>query len=217
MIHPMIRLAIVVEGRTEEEFVKQLLADHLAERGVRASARLVGEGKRSSRGGNVTVDRVARNMAQLSHSFDALTTLVDFYGFHLRPTGDVEDLERQINNAYYGRPHAALPDNRVFAYVQRHEFEALLFSDVSAFARVPDAPRNAGSALADIRAQFASPEDINDSPDTAPSKRILGAIPNYDKVADGSDVATGVGIEAMRRECPRFAAWLTQLESLGDA
>ena len=218
MIYPMIRLAIVVEGRTEEEFVKQLLAAHLAERGVRASARLVGEGKRSSRGGNVTVDRVARNMAQLSYNFDAVTTLVDFYGFHLRPTGDMEDLERQIDDAYYGRPRdAALPNDRVFSYVQRHEFEALLFSDVSAFARVLGIPRNAASALAGVRAQFASPEDINDSPDTAPSKRIRGAIPDYNKVTDGSVVATEVGLDAMRRKCPRFAAWLTRLESLGDA
>ena len=155
-------------------------------------------------------------MAALSYKFDAVTTLVDFYGFHRRPTDDVEELERQINNAYYGMPHAALPDDRVFSYVQRHEFEALLFSDVSAFARVLGIQRNPNAALAGVRAQFANPEDINDSPDTAPSKRIVRAIPRYRKVVDGARVAAEVGLEAMRRECPRFAAWLARIESLGS-
>ena len=211
----MIRVGIVVEGRTELEFVRKALANHVVEYGVLVTPVLIG--RRGRAGGNVTVERLATDMAALSHNHDAVTTLVDFYGFRRRPIDDVEVLERQINSAYDGMLHAALPNDRVFAYVQRHEFEALLFSDVSAFARVLDIPQNAASALAGVRAQFANPEDINDSPDTAPSKRILGAFPNYDKVADGSDVASMVGIEAMREECPRFAAWLTQLESLRGA
>ncbi len=212
----MIRVGIVVEGRTELEFVRKALANHVVEHGVLVTPVLIG--RRGRAGGNVTVERLATDLAALSHNHDAVTTLVDFYGFRRRPTDDVEDLEQQIDNAYYGVPHAAaLPNDRVFAYVQRHEFEALLFSDVSAFARVLGIPRNAASALAGVRAQFASPEDINDSPDTAPSKRIRGAFPDYNKVTDGSVVATEVGLDAMRRECPRFAAWLTRLESLGDA
>lgn len=209
----MIRVGIVVEGRTELEFVRQSLANHVVEYGVLVTPVLIG--RRRSAGGNVTVERLAVDMAALSYNYDAVTTLVDFYGFHRRPTDDVEGLERQINNAYDGMPHAALPDDRVFSYVQRHEFEALLFSDVPAFSRVLGIPRNADAALAGVRAQFASPEDINDSPDTSPSKRILGAIPNYNKVTDGSDIAREMGLEAMRKECPRFAAWLTRIESLG--
>lgn len=209
----MIRVGIVAEGRTELEFVRQPLANHVVEYGVLVTP--VPIGHRRSAGGNVTVERLAVDMAALSYKFDAVTTLVDFYGFRHRPTDDMEGLERQINNAYDGMPHAALPDDRVFSYVQRHEFEALLFSDVPAFTRVLGIPRNADAALAGVRAQFASPEDINDSPNTAPSKRIVDAIPDYNKVTDGAVVAAEVGIEAMRRECPRFAAWLTRLEALG--
>lgn len=210
----MIRVGIVVEGRTELEFVHQSLASHVVEYGALVTPVLIG--RRGHAGGNVTVERLASDMAAFSYKFDAVTTLVDFYGFHCRPTDDVEDLERQINNAYYRMPHAALPDDRVFSYVQRHEFEALLFSDVSAFARVLGIQRNPNAALAGVRAQFANPEDINDSPDAAPSKRIVHAIPRYRKVVDGARVAAEVGIEAMRRECPRFAAWLTRIESLGS-
>lgn len=210
----MIRVGIVVEGRTELEFVRQSLANHVVEYGVLVTPVLIG--RRGHAGGNVTVERLASDMAAFSYNHDAVTTLVDFYGFRHRPTDDVEELERQINNAYDGMPHAALPGDRVFSYVQRHEFEALLFSDVSAFARVPDFPRNVDSALAGVRAQFVNPEDINDSPDTAPSKRILDAVPDYNKVTDGPDIAREVGLEAMRKECPRFAAWLARIESLGS-
>ena len=105
-------------------------------------------------------------------------------------------------------------NDRIFAYVQRHEFEALLFSDVRALVRAAAAP-DAERKLAEARAQFASPEEINDRSDTAPSKRITGAMPGYDKVLGGSLAAEAVGLDAMRRECPRFGSWLTRLEALG--
>ena len=48
----MIRLAISVEGRAEEEFVKQFLADHLRERGVEPTPILLGSARGRSAGGN---------------------------------------------------------------------------------------------------------------------------------------------------------------------
>ena len=208
----MIRLVIVVEGRTEEEFVKLLLAAHLLQHGVLAIPRVLGQAER--RGGNVSVERLVTDLAQLSYDFDAVTTLVDFYGFRQRPTDDVRELEQFIDDAYARSPHRQLRGDRVFAYVQRHEFEALLFSDVRAFARAAVASSDAERELAAVRDQFASPEDINDRSDTAPSKRIASAIPDYDKVLGGALAAEAIGLDAMRRECPRFSAWMNRLESL---
>ena len=119
-----------------------------------------------------------------------------------------------IDDAYARSPHRQLRGDRVFAYVQRHEFEALLFSDVRAFARTAVASSDAERELAAVRDQFASPEDINDSPATAPSKRIARSMPRYDKVVDGAQVAAAIGLETMRLECPRFSAWISRLESL---
>ena len=48
----MIRLAISVEGQTEEEFVKRMLADYLWSRGVIPQPILLG-----GSGGDVTVER----------------------------------------------------------------------------------------------------------------------------------------------------------------
>ena len=208
----MIRLAIVVEGRTERQFVRQVLVGHLARRGVLAAPMLVGASTQA--GGDVTVDRLTSRMTQMSYHFDAVTTLVDFYGFRRRPTDDVNELERLIDEAYARAPHRRLRDDRVFAYVQMHEFEALLFSDVRALGRAAAASPDAERELAEVRDQFASPEDINDRSDTAPSKRIAGAMPGYDKVLGGSLAAEAVGLDAMRGECPRFADWLARLEAL---
>ena len=209
----MIRLAIVVEGRTEQQFVRLLLAGHLIRYDVLAEPMLIGESAEA--GGDVTIERLTRRMAQVSYHFDAVTTLVDFYGFRQRPTGDASELEQLIDEAYARAPHRRLREDRVFAYVQMHEFEALLFSDVRALVRAAAAAPDAERKLAEARDQFASPEEINDRSDTAPSKRITGAVPGYDKVLGGSLAAEAVGLDAMRRECPRFGDWLTRLEALG--
>jgi hypothetical protein len=55
----------------------------------------------------------------------------------------------------------------------------------------------------------------NDHPDTAPSKRLLREIPEYDKANSGVIVAEQIGLGKMRRRCPHFNDWLTKLERLG--
>ena len=70
------------------------------------------------------------------------------------------------------------------------------------------------SIFSDIRNKFDTPEDINDSPDTAPSKRIRKIVGSYDKVAEGLLIAADIGLQKLRNECPHFNAWITELENL---
>ncbi len=102
---------------------------------------------------------------------------------------------------------------RFIPYVQMHEFEGLLFSDADAFAK---GLNQTGLELSfrQIRDQFATPEDINDSPITAPSKRIKAAFSQYDKVLHGSLAALEIGLPSIRQQCPLFNGWLTTLEVL---
>ena len=99
----------------------------------------------------------------------------------------------------------------MFACVPRYEFEALLFSQVEAFALVPSATKK---GLRQLSLVAAAPEDIDAGADSAPSKRIKAALPRYDKVADGVRVAEAIGLDRMRDACQRFCGWLTRLESL---
>ena len=208
----MTRLAISVEGPTEEEFVKQFLTDHLREKRVEPTPILFGSARGRSAGGNVSEEQLALEMKRLSNSFDAVTSLVDFYGFCRKGDRTVDELEEALRQQLGHLWHP----QKVFPYIQQHEFEGLLFSDVSVFASLVDAPAGSVEALRSIRSQFKTPEDINDNKDTAPSKRIEKVIPRYKKTVDGPLLAIETGLAKIRAECPRFNGWVTKLESLGD-
>ena len=211
----MIRLAISVEGQTEEEFVKNVLADHLWGIGVYPIPILLGRARGGSIGGNVSVERLVPEMVRLLHSFDAVTSFVDFYGFRRKGNKTVDDLEedmtRQIRKKLGPRWHP----EKVLPYVQQYEFEGLLFSNINAFANAIDASEESIEELRSIRIRFSTPEDINDNSETAPSKRIVKVISQYDKGLYGPLIAMEIGLETIRAACPRFSDWLTRLESLG--
>lgn len=212
----MTRLAIVVEGETEEEFVKQVLAKYLFSCGVIPYA-VMPRRRGITSGGARPVNQLASQMYKLCWSFDFVTSLFDLYGFPGRPTGEsVEDLERRINEEVDKLCGDDWDRSRVFAYVQKHEFEGLLFSDVGAFTQVPDISRRSIQSLEIVRASFPTPEDIDDGPTTAPSKRIVKLVPGYRKRLYGPILAEEAGLARIRAECPRFDSWMSRLETLGS-
>ncbi len=102
---------------------------------------------------------------------------------------------------------------RLVPFVMIHEFEALLFSDCRRFAEGVYEPSIFGD-LQRIRDSFRTPEEIDDSPTGAPSKRIQAVIPKYQKLAFGTRAASEIGISAMQTACPHFANWLDRLSEL---
>jgi hypothetical protein len=123
----------------------------------------------------------------------------------------VEYLEDQLARTF-DDPHRFIP------YLQVHEFEALLYSDVETLHQTMSAlSGNSHSQLDRLRRlvdQFDTPEDIDDDPETAPSKRLLDFFPGYQKIPFGELIAESIGLETIRAECPHFNAWVTRLESL---
>ena len=101
---------------------------------------------------------------------------------------------------------------RFVPYVAMHEFEALLFSDCDRFGKAIDRPQLA-ARFQRIRNAFPTPEEIDDSPKTAPSKRVQALSPGYRKPLMGTLAALEIGLCRMRRECPHFADWLARLEA----
>ena len=141
-----------------------------------------------------------------------MTSLVDFYGFRGRESETVEELEGLLIQRIRGE----VPDEgNAIPYVQKYEFEGLLFSDVTAFRAVTRVSDRCISALREVRARFPTPEDIDDNPYTTPAKRIVGAIPHYRKRVHGPLVAREIGLAAIREQCPRFNGWVRHLETLG--
>jgi hypothetical protein len=105
--------------------------------------------------------------------------------------------------------------NRFIPFVVMHEFEGLLFSDCAAFGSGIERPDLEASFQA-IRDQFDSPEEIDDSPTNAPSKRVERLVPGYEKPFLGALAIIEIGLERVRRECQHFNHWLERIESVNS-
>ena len=214
----MRNICIVCEGPTETEFVTKCLTPHLIAYGVYPHARILQAPSGRHRGGRVSVERLVQHLSHEYRSYDRLTTLVDFYGFQDRNGRSRAQLEQSILEGVQAST-TGFDARFILPYVQMHEFEALLFSDVTQFEWVQDGwSPQAETQLQSVRNAFANPEEINNSPQTAPSKRLLAILgeENYSKVEHGPLVAEAIGLAEIRRQCPQFHEWLTALEAWGN-
>lgn len=225
---PPIRLLVVVEGQTEEEFVKRLLVPHLADHNVVANATIVGKqlairrGHRTRGGGHFGSWRadIARILDKGTDQGLRVTTLFDLYGL----PDDFPGLDRLSSDRDTNRRCDALEeeltkaakDRRFIPYIQRHEFEALVLASLPGLEMVLDADDDL-QGLRTLRQELAdaAPEDVNDGPETAPSKRLIRCIPGYRKTLHGPLATGDTGIAALRAACPRFDAWVGKMEVLG--
>ena len=227
----MARLIVHVEGVTEEEFVNALLAPHLLAHGWesfvayrmgRARSR---ERRHGVKGWDVALDGILRHLR--SDSVCCVTTLVDYYGLPMtgvrawpgRADAEAQPLVvrgRSVQQALSGHVAQATAGTalarRFIPFVVMHEFEGLLFSDCGRFAQAIGRP-DLGGRLQTIRDGFSTPEEINDSPIAAPSKRVTALVPDYDKAVMGVLAALAIGLDAIRAECTHFRQWLEYLET----
>ncbi len=104
---------------------------------------------------------------------------------------------------------------RLIPCLQRHEFEALVLAALSSLAELLDAEDDLRGLHA-LKKEMGDtpPEDVDDGPETAPSKWLLRHIPGYRKTLHGPDVTADVGLASLRRACPRLNAWVRGLEGL---
>jgi len=213
----MIRLNIITEGHTEEQFVNKVLYQYLFERDIIVTPRNLETGN--------NFKKLKFNIVQwLKHDPTAwVTMMIDFYGLnddfpgyaahkHRQSYDKVNAVEQALKQEI---DHEGLDNYRFIPYYQLHEFEAYLFSNPRLMEDWLglDYEFRHGS-FQRIRDNFPTPEHINDSVLTAPSKRILQIVPSYSKVADGTLIAEDIGIDTIRRECFHFNEWLTRLENI---
>lgn len=225
-----ITVEVVVEGPTENRFVKQVLAPYWGMRNIFVHAPVVRTktDKRHGlvfKGGDIRFERVKNQIGNfLSQRGDIIVaSFVDYYGIREWPgytaiqTNDspkmiAEKLNMAAKEQICQDYAKFSPDNRYFPFTAVHEFEALLFSDSRVLAE------NLGidqTEVDEALTQCGSPEAINNSPETAPSKRLERWTHNcYGKTTNGIVIAKAIGIEKMRLACPNFDAWLRSIETL---
>jgi hypothetical protein len=224
----MARLLIHVEGQTEEDLVNEVLRNHLVPKGYYSvEARIVGNARlRERRGGIRPWPSVRKDI--INHLLEDracfATTMIDYYGLpgawpgraESTNRGSAEEKAKCVQDAMgYDLAVETGDDSarRFLPFVVMHEFEGLLFSDCAAFSRGIHQPKLEGD-FRKIRQQFATPEEIDDSPITAPSKRVRALVPGYDKPLLGVLAVLEIGLARIREECPHFRAWLSRLETL---
>lgn len=231
-----IRINFIVEGPTEEIFVRDMLKEPLALKGIYINSRSVefrrkpikgakylkaGKQFTIRRGGLLDYNKAKNDIIRwISEDSDAyVTTMFDLYALpdnfpkyddanrYKDPYKRVKYLEdafkEEISNSHF------------IPYIQLHEFEGILFSDILAMDEVLK-PFH-GSKLTELRAireAFDSPEEIDDGIETAPSKRLLDLYKSYEKPVEGSRIAQRIGLDIIRRECKHFNEWIVGLEAL---
>ena len=94
-----------------------------------------------------------------------------------------------------------------------YEFEGILFSCPEAMGRGLNEPGIEDWCKEVLDSFNGNPEAINDSIETAPSKRLLKQT-GYRKTTHGPNIAREIGIEKIREMCRGFNDWLSRLEEL---
>lgn len=221
----MTRLLMLVEGQSEEIFVKRTLTPHLAQYGVYVQSPIMLWTKRlpaggGFRGGALQWSQIRRSLSPLTCDGDAwVSTLLDFYGLPEDFPGLLDALgagnPREKVLALQERFSAEVNHRRFIPFLALHEFEAWLFSapdTVEAhFGKVRLADR-----LRDAVADAGGPELINHGATTHPKARLQSLVGAYKETSDGPTLLEKIGLAAVRAACPHFDGWLNRLEALGE-
>jgi len=224
-----VTLFAVVEGQSESGFFKPFLAEHLALRGIDLHVPVIGRG--GAKGGMLfrSFGQVCAELGDFlaDRRRPWVTTFFDYYGlpsggrlgWDFVPTakarGGVTAIEDRLREGV--REAAPLLAERFIPYVQLHELEALYFAEPVTLSTVLESPQSA-ETFAAVVAKAGGCEQINDSPITAPSKRLQAVCPGYIKGRSSAAHAPRIGAKlsmaTVRGLCPRFHAWLEAIEGL---
>lgn len=219
----MKRVHVLVEGQTEETFVRDVLGHHLLSLELAPIPILVATKRVKSggkfKGGVTSYQQVRDDLQRLlgDSGVTAVTTMIDFYALpndfpgkaNLPEGGSCYDRVDYLEEAFRGD----IDHRRFIPYFSLHEFEALVLVSPGEIGKaLPGQP-----SLSDLEAEIAgypSPEEINEGPETHPAARICRVSPGYQKRLHGPTIALRIGLDAIRRRCPHFDAWVRRLEEL---
>lgn len=210
----MKRVIIYCEGPSEETFINRILVPELIENRVFITA--------TSFNGVSKYSIIRKKLQNLCRSDTSaiVTTMLDYYGL---PTDTPGYRDSQVKNNIYEcveyvekKMEEDIREANFLPNIVMHEYEALLFSDVRAFSYCNLSEKQL-DGLKKIRQKYLTPEHINNSADTAPSKRILRIYDSYDKVLDGYNIAKNIGLATIRKQCRHFDRWIQNMERMGKS
>ena len=229
----MIRVNVLAEGQTEMNFVKKVLNNFFAGR-LFLNSRCVLTSRDNRRNyefrGGMTTYRRAKNdiICWLKSDSDAyVTTMFDFFQIpkdfpdYTKAMGESNHaagaaiLEKGMRNDIQENLPSSLR-NRFIPYIQLHEVEALLYTDLNVIKKdYLDAKDVAAIDRLISETKDIPPEEINHGEETAPSKRLMNAI-NYRKGNIPVAWLESITIPRVRDCCPHFSGWIDKLSNLTE-
>lgn len=224
----MSKVVAIVEGQTEQTFVRDVLAPYLGRKSIFIRAIL--GGKTGKRGGVQAWEAARSDIVRVLKSGSTCTMMFDYYGMPESWPGRIQSnrmawdqraayVESKLIKDIRDVMGADFKQALFIPYVQLHEFEALAFADVQILARVT-APlgnmpeRYLLDQFQNVLDQAGHPEAINDSYETCPSRRITSQVKAYKKRLHGPIITKRIGLNTLRNQCTHFASWLNKLENI---
>ena len=224
-------LNIIVEGSSEEVFVNDVLMKHFASLNIFVSSRKIKTGwdrehNKPAKGGLSKYIKFRNDVlrwiqADRNNPKYWYTSMLDLYAFPKDELSPYSKNNQSITDPYQKVTtlEAAIAQDidhpQFIPYIQLHEFEAFLLVDPDRLITMyPNNRTDINRLKKDIGS--LRPEEINESPQTAPSKRIIKYIPDYEgqKAQVGPLVAEDIGLTTLRDNCPHFNEWITKLENI---
>lgn len=223
----MKRVCVICEGQSEETVVRDVISPALQSSGINLLGQTI-ETSPQHKGGGLSYSRVKKAIKNTLNQKSApvVTTFIDLYAL----STDFPGHEAAQKKSSYADKLKCLEDafhkdilketecrpERFIPYIQPHELEALLFSDIGALVSINPNWSTAKDELSQIRSKVSTPEEINDKPATKPAAHLERLLinPSYRKTLHASQAASKAGLSNIEAACPHFANWLTKLRSI---
>jgi len=217
----MPKINVLVEGQTEETFVRDVLNPYFCNvhpdsylNPIILQTKRVFDGT-TFKGGLNKYRQFREQAVRLlgDNGAVALTSVIDLYAL----PRDFPEYASTLNLPYRERVRALegalaadLDDVRFIPYMSTHEFEALILADTTIVAQVVGEGPAGAARLGGAIGGFTNPEEVNTV--SPPSKRLIDAFPQYDKVRHGPISASRIGLDTIKGACEHFAEWIALLE-----
>ncbi len=215
----MKRVFVVCEGETEEKFIKDVFAPYFNQQEIAITPLLVNQ-----RGGALSYDRVKYFILKFikRDTTAYITTMFDYYALdtnfpgynHLNSNWNIYQKVTYLEAEFKNDINLVFPNDRFFPHIQPHEFESLLFSDINEIVKAEPTwnTNRLVQPLLHIVRQYPNPEEINNSSDTSPSRRLARLVKSlklkkYRKILHGTKIAKSIGINNIRQKCNHFNEW----------
>lgn len=210
-------LYIMCEGRSEVEFINFFFKKQIKNVYIKADARL-------QKGGINFKNIISKSRNQLkSEPSCFVTTFVDYYG-----TSDFVGFKDQDNNIYQKiknieqKISKEVNNERFIPYIQLHEFETLLFSNLHIMENYDRITMEDIKKLERSVSNFSNIEKINGSFETSPSHRLESFLEKYDiKFNDRKMLKTylvafinKIDFSLILEKCKHFNEWYHKLQTI---